>query len=343
MILANSALAKNNVVPANPTTRDAVQVPPSFLSYERRTGLTEYAAGGGFSLGTWLAGATLHYDQADKAEDQLVHARGPADAIQFQLSLVNGGNLFSKVNISELCARQGLKADDCVFSNLDGELQDTYRDKGPDWDAPVLVLLSMGGSYQSLTMRDPADRTREQGQGLWGARARLGIGGYFDKAMLGPSAGLATVGAPPSQVSYCTSLGAAGTESSCTPAYLESYNRTTILDVRLEWRQTLDSVGFNPALQAILQRSERDDVATANDDAKFGLRYVDLDLPIYIYLHASGDSGFYAGLRWMLRWWYVDRSEQFELMGGFFASLVYGGAGRHQRTYKREFFDDNDG
>jgi hypothetical protein len=336
LLLPAAAMARDNVVPANPMTRDAVQVPLSFVSYETRTGLTEYAAGGGFHLSSWLLGGAIRYHLADKTENQLVHARGPADGAEIELVFGNSGNLFSDVHLDDLCRRQGMKPDDCLFSDLDTQYQEIYRERGPVWDVPVMALLVLGGSYQELTMTDPADRSREQGQHLWGARARLAIGAYLDESLLALSGGVATVGAAPPQVSYCTPVAPSGTVLTCAPAYLEPYNRTTIVDARLEWRRNVVRyLGFNPAVQAVFQHSERDDAATANDDTVFGLRYVDLDLPLYFYIHYHDAPGFYAGLRAVMRWWQVDRASQVELTGGFFVSLAYGGA--RQRVHERRF------
>jgi hypothetical protein len=333
LVLPATAMASDNVVPANPMTRDAVQVPLSFLSYETRTGLTEYSAGGGFHLNTWLFGGAVRYHLADKVENQVVHARGPTDALELELVLGNGGNLFSDARLDDLCRQQGMNPADCLPSDLDRERQELYRERGPSWDAPAMVLLLLGGSYQALTMRDPSDRSREQGHRLWGARARLAIGAYLGDALLGLSGGVASIGAAPSQVSYCTPLVPGGTELSCTPAYFDSYNRTSIVDARLEWRQAISYVGFNPAAQVYFQRSERDDPATANDDTVFRLRYIDFDLPLYFYMHRHDDPAFYAGMRGTLRWWQVDRTNQVELTGGLFLSMAYGGARQRARHH----------
>ena len=110
------------------------------------------------------------------------------------------------------------------------------------------------------------------------------------------------------------------------------------MDARLEWRQAIHWIGFNPALQAVFQRSQRDDPATTNDDTRFGLRTIDLEIPVYFYVHSHADPGFYTGLRGMLRWWNVDRPQRVEALGGFFLSMAYGGAehGRHRIREKIE-------
>jgi hypothetical protein len=326
MLLPCTALARRNVVPANPATRDAVQVPLSFLAYEKRTGDTEYSAGVGTDLRSWLLGGTLRYHQTDPWSHQLVHERGPSDALELEATFGNSGNLFADLKLEDLCSQQGLKAEDCVFSNLDSHAQETYRKRGPLWDAPLLVLLSVGGSYQDLIQRDPADRSVERSRSLWGARGRLAVGAYLGSALLGLSGGAATLGAAPSQVTYCTPLGPA--EFACTPTHLESFIRTTVFDARLEWRQAVDWLAFNPAVKAVFQKSKRDDPATGNDDTRLGLRYVDFELPVYFYVHRHDSPAFYAGLRGVLRWWQVDRPRQVDLFGGFFISLAYGGAER---------------
>jgi hypothetical protein len=337
-------MAMSNVVPANPMTRNAVQVPLSFLSYEHRTSLTEYAAGFGLPLRSWLVGASLRYHLTDKTENQLLREHGPAGALELELVVGNGGNLFSKLSLHDLCAQNGLKPDDCTFSDLDAEAQEAYRKEGPLWDAPLLVLLHMSGSLQQLARREATDRTREQGESMWGARARLSVGGYLGKALLGLSGGVATVGAAPAQLSYCTALAPVGNEPAgaqvCTPAYLAGYNRTTVLDGRLEWRQAFKWVGANPAVEVVFQRSQRDDVATANDDTAFGLRYLDFELPLYFYVHERSEPGFYAGLRGVLRWWQVERQPRtVELMAGFFISLAYGGAEQKSRGDRFSSFE----
>jgi hypothetical protein len=333
------ALARDNVAPANPMTRDAVQIPLSFLSYASQTGLTEYAGGGGFHLGSWLLGGALRYRMPDKSEDQLLHARSPGDGLELELDFGNAGNIFSDVRLDDLCRRQGMKSDDCVFSDLDTELQEIYRERGPAWwDAPVIVLLRLGGSHQQMNMRLSPDRSADQGQDLLGGWARLAIGAYFDEHLIGLSGGVASVGAAPAQIQYCTPLVPSGTELACAPAYLESYNRTTIVDGRLEWRGQLGNyLGLNPAAQIFFQRSERDDLATANTDTVFRLRYVDFDLPLYVYVHNVNNPAFYAGLRTTLRWWQVYRSNQVELTAGFFVSMAYGGA--NLRGNRRERWD----
>jgi len=63
-------LARHNVVPANPMTRDALQAPLSFVSFERRTSVTESATGLGFDMGSWLVGAALRYRITDRNENQ---------------------------------------------------------------------------------------------------------------------------------------------------------------------------------------------------------------------------------------------------------------------------------
>jgi hypothetical protein len=327
-VMPATVLARHNVVPANPATKDTVQVPLSFISYEQRTGDSVYAAAFGLSVNSWLIGSTLRYNISDKWNDQLLRERGPTDALEFDVVLGNAGNLFSDLKMSELCSRHGIKSEDCVFSNLDAESQATYRKRGPVWDAPLMVLLVMGGSFQQLTLREPADRSVEKSKNMFGARARLGFGGYLGSALLGFSAGAASIGAAPSQVSYCTALAPVGANAgfACAPTYFESYNRTSVLDARLEWRQAIELLGFNPAVQAVFQRSKRDDIATSNDDTQLGLRYIDFELPVYFYVHKEEDPGVYIGLRGVLRWWNVDRSREVDLMGGFFLSLAYGGA-----------------
>ena len=340
LIVLPASASANSVVPASPMTRDAVQVPLSFLSYERGTGLTEYAIGGGIHWGTWVLGGTGRYHQADKTENQLLHPRGAADAVELEVVLGNSGNLFSTVSLADLCRRSGMKGDECLFSDLDADAQELYHKDGPDVDAPMLFLLTLGGSYQTLTMRSPSGLA-EQSKQLWGGRARLGLGGYLGEGLWGLSGGVASTGASPAQVSYCIAVDPASTAFACTPTYLSSYNRTNIVDARLEWRQALSDVNgsgalaTNPVARVVFQHSERDDPETANDDTSFGLRYLDFELPIFYYLHRRESPGVYAGMRGILRWWQVDRPTRVELMGGFFVAVAYGGARQHSSPDRR--------
>lgn len=338
------AKAREVWVPANPMTRDAVQVLRPFMSYERRTGVSDYAVGGGFHLQSLILGAAVRYHGVDRSENQLRSAHSPSDGVEVEMVVGNAGNLYSDLRLRDMCPTQGLKPEDCAYSNFSPEFQETYRQRGPAVDAPIITVLSLGGSYQDLTTQDPADASREYSQSMWGARARLGFGYLADAdGLLGVSAGFATVGAAPAQVPFCTPLRASGTDLVCWPSYLDAYNRTSIVDVRLEWRQEVSVYGFNPALQAVFQRSRRDDPATPNDDASFGLRYVDFEIPVYAYLQAGRDLSVYAGARGIARWWTVERSRQAEVIGGVFVSMTYDGRSSQQPAHYRNYDPGFDG
>jgi hypothetical protein len=299
---------------ARPGREDAVQPP--------QTGLSLRSDARGFSFGAtaatrgerWSLGVSLVRHQVSWRDPDLYIQREPTGLSGLDLTLVLGGLSF-RDPLGDACHQRGIKNDDCFPGNLPEDDQDRYARASSGLLGPrTFVLVSAGIGFQQLTYRDASVGFMPQGDGFLGFRGRIGIGSFLSKqTLLGLSAGFQRLGSAPGRLSLCVPGDATSPSAvyTCRDAYLGPFQRTDVVDLRLEWRWVGRAALVPPALRLVGARAAADEPQTANDDRQRKLQFAELELPFFIY-DDSSQSLWYGGIELDTRVWIVDRPQRVE-------------------------------